>query len=215
MRPALVVEQLHERRPDVLEQIGLEHQLERARGRSHRAGACRAPRPGARGCSGRCRAAHSSSAAQVSASIVKSRRAANLIARRSCAPGPRGSAPPGRRSCGSARIEVGHAIDEVEDAARARVVEQPVDREVAPARVLVRRCPTRCRAVISRSSPSSASLALARVGAERAGLDDLRAEEDVGELEAPADDAAVAEQPPDLSGVALVATSKSLGLRPR
>ena len=83
------------------------------------------------------------------------------------------------------------------------VVEEAVDREVAPARVLLGRAEDVVAADQQVAALGLAAVAvlvldLARVGAERGGLDDLRAEEDVGEPEAAADDAAVAEQAPDL-----------------
>ena len=87
---------------------------------------------------------------------------------------------------------------------RLDVVEQAVDREVAAARVLARRAEhvvaadQQVAALGLRRARSLRRPQLARVGAERRGLDDLRAEEDVRQAEAAADDAAVAEQALDL-----------------
>src|SRR5690606_6107680 len=55
-------------------------------------------------------------------------------------------------------------------------------------------------------------VALARVCPERAGLDDLRAEEHVGELEAATDDSAVAKHSADLLGSGAGGDVEVLGL---
>ena len=85
------------------------------------------------------------------------------------------------------------------------VVEQAVDREVAPARVLLGRAEDVVAADQQVAALGLGALAaaflfldLARVGAEGGRLDDLRSEEDVREAEAAADDPAVLEQAPDV-----------------
>ncbi len=55
---------------------------------------------------------------------------------------------------------------------------------------------------------------VARLGAERARLDDLRAKEDMREFEAPADDAAVAEQLTNRFGCCAGGDVEVLGLAP-
>ena len=104
-----------------------------------------------------------------------------------------------------ARLEIGHAVDVVDDLPGLEVVEQAVDREVAPAGVLLGRAEDVVAADQQVAALGLGALAaaflfldLARVGAERGRLDDLRSEEDVREAEAAADDAAVAEQAPDV-----------------
>ncbi|MFO0634735.1 MAG: hypothetical protein U0168_17970 [Nannocystaceae bacterium] len=92
------------------------------------------------------------------------------------------------------RVEVGHAVDEVDDLLGLDVEEQAVDGEVAPARVVFDAAP------LVVGGDQRIVFALLRRGAKRAGLDDLRAEEHVGELEAAADDPAVAEQTADRLG---------------
>ena len=103
----------------------------------------------------------------------------------------------------------------VDDGERADVVEQRVDREVAPERILFRRAERvvavdaadrRFGAPVSAPRPLHRSPGLLGGGqllgrhlpAERRDLDGLRAETHVGETEAPADDPAVPEQPLDL-----------------
>ena len=65
---------------------------------------------------------------------------------------------------------------------------------------------------LSRARLAGLFLRLAGVGAEGGRLDDLRAEEDVRQAEAAADDAAVAKQPPDLVGRGAGGDVEVLGL---
>ena len=139
--------------------------------------------------------------------MVRSQRAANLTARRMRTGSSR------KRMSGSPMVRTTRAsrsampADVVDDLLALEVVEQPVDREVAPARVLLGRAEDVVAAdqqvaALGLGAVAAAFLVLhlARVGAERGRLDDLRAEEDVREAEAAADDAAVPEQAPDVVG---------------
>ena len=101
----------------------------------------------------------------------------------------------------------GMPADVVDDLLALEVVEQPVDREVAAARVLLGRAEDvvpadQQVAALGLGAVAAAFLFLhlARVGAERGRLDDLRSEEDVREAEAAPDDAAVLEEAPDVVG---------------
>ena len=83
----------------------------------------------------------------------------------------------------------------VDDLLALDVVEQAVDREVAALGVLG----LGAEHVVA-ADQEIVLVLVARVGAERRGLDDLRAEEHVGEAEPPADDPGVAERRLDLVG---------------
>ena len=91
------------------------------------------------------------------------------------------------------RLEVGEAVDVIDDLLLLDVVEQAVDREVAAARVLG----LGAEHVVA-ADQEVVIVVLLGVGAEGRGLDDLRAEEHVGEAKPPADDARVAERGLDL-----------------
>ena len=94
-----------------------------------------------------------------------------------------------------ARLEVLEAAHVVDHREVGDVVEEPVDREVPPQRVLAGGAERRCRTVIRSSGASR----IQRLGPPPEGrdLDDLSVgEEDVGEPESPADQPAVAEEPP-------------------
>ena len=134
-----------------------------------------------------------SSARQVAGSKPKSSRAANLIARsmRTGSSWNRMSGSPIVRI--ELGVEVGEAADVVDDLLALDVVEQAVDREVAAPRVLG----LGAEHVVAADQEVVVVL-VARVGAERRGLDDLRAEEHVGEPEPAADDPRVAERRLDL-----------------
>ena len=102
-----------------------------------------------------------------------------------------------------ARFQVDHAAHVVDDLAGLRVVEEAVDREVTTARILLGRtedvvAPDEQVAALRLGAVAFFLFELARVRAERRGLDDLRAVEDVGEPEAAPDDPAVPEQALDL-----------------
>ena len=137
--------------------------------------------------------------------MVRSQRAANFTARRMRIGSSR------KRMSGSPMVRTtrasrsGDAAHVVDDLLGLEVVEQPVDREVAPARVLLGRAEDVVPADQQVAALGLGALAaaflflhLARVGAERGRLDDLRSEEDVREAEAAPDDAAVLEQAPDV-----------------
>ena len=92
-------------------------------------------------------------------------------------------------------IEIGQPTDVVDDLLALDVVEQPVDREVAAARVLG----LGAEHVVA-ADQQIVIVLVARVGAERRGLDDLGAEEHVGEAKSPPDDPAIAKRRLDLVG---------------
>ena len=196
MQPAEVVVEADVGRPDVLEHVGLDHQLERAPGRAASEQLVELldqPRAAAAG----------------DVRGAGQQRLPGVGLDREVEPGGELDRPdhPDRvlaepdlgvaDRADDAAVEVGHAVDEVDDPTGVEIVEQPVDGEVAPARVLLDRAPL----VVVGDQEVVALLglvALARVGPEGARLDDLRAEEHVGELEPAADDPAVAEHPADL-----------------
>ena len=98
-----------------------------------------------------------------------------------------------------ARLQIGQPLDVVDHLLGLDVVEQAVDGEVAAAGVLLGRAEDVVAADeqiagLGLGAVAVLVLDLARVGAEGRGLDDLRAEEDVRQPEAAADDPAVAEQ---------------------
>ena len=90
------------------------------------------------------------------------------------------------------RLQVAQAVAVVEDRVARRVEEQRVDGEVAAQRVLLRRA----ELVVARDQHVLAFVGRLRRAAERRALQDLgvAVEVQVGELEAPADDAAVARE---------------------
>src|SRR5690606_18894267 len=88
-----------------------------------------------------------------------------------------------------ATLEVRDAVDEVDDPLVLHVVEEAVDREVAAPRVVLDRAP-----LVVVGDEEVLVARVRRRGAERAGLDDLMAEEDVDELEPTPNDPAVAKQ---------------------
>ena len=94
-----------------------------------------------------------------------------------------------------AALEVRDPVDEVDDAVRLEVVEEAVDREVAAARVVLDVPP-----LVVAGDQEVIVIGGDRRRPEGARLDDLRAEEDVRELEAAADDPRVAEGLADLLG---------------
>ena len=93
------------------------------------------------------------------------------------------------------RVEIGEATDVVDDLLALDVIEQAVDREVAAAGVL-----GLVAEDVVAADQKIVLVLLARVGAEGRGLDDLRAEEHVGEAKPTADDPRVAERRLDLVG---------------
>ena len=143
-------------------------------------------------------------ASYTSGAMPRSSRAANLIARRMRIGSSR------KRTIGSPMVwmvrsrDVLHPAAPVEDLAAVEVVEERVDREVAPERVLVRLAED----VVAADEEVVDDLAVGVLGRLHRGvapegrdLDDLAAaEEDVREAEAPADDAAVAEEGPHVLG---------------
>ena len=91
--------------------------------------------------------------------------------------------------------EVLEAADVVDDREVADVVEEPVDREVAPEGILAGR-PERVFGSLEQIGSGPLFGRRVRPPAERRHLDDLAVgEEDVGEPEAAPDQAAVAEEP--------------------
>ncbi len=95
-----------------------------------------------------------------------------------------------------AALDVGHAADVVQDHLAVHVVEQRVEREVPPPRVLLGRAED--VVVADQLDFVGRGLGHGQRRAERRDLDDLLAEVDVGQPEAAADDPAVAKQAPDL-----------------
>jgi len=108
-----------------------------------------------------------------------------------------------------AGLEIGQAVDVVVDHALGRIVEESVDREVAPTCVLGRGTEDIVLAdqEIVRVAPSRLGL-----GPEGRGLDQPVAVHDVHQPEAPADDPAVAKQPLDLAWMGLGSDVEVLGL---
>ena len=94
-----------------------------------------------------------------------------------------------------AAIEVRDPVDEVDDPVVLEVVEETVDREVAAASVVFDRPP-----LVVAGDQHVVALGGDGGRPEGARLDDLRAEEDVRQLEAAADDPRVAERLADLLG---------------
>ena len=97
------------------------------------------------------------------------------------------------------RIQILHAADVVAHAEIGDVVVERVDREIAPQRVFLDRAVD----VVAHDAPVDEMAIAAAVvagAAERRDLDDLASEHDVGEAEAPADQAAVTEQAAHLLG---------------
>jgi hypothetical protein len=93
----------------------------------------------------------------------------------------------------AAGLEIHQAVDVVDDPSPRDVVEEPVDREIPPKRVLL----AGAEHVVARHQ--GVVPLLGRRRPERGDLDDARAEAHVDETEAAADDAAVAEKPLDLA----------------
>ena len=136
--------------------------------------------------------------------MVRSQRAANFTARRMRIGSSRKRMSGIADRAHDARLEIGRAADVVDHLLGLEVVEQPVDGEVAAAGVLLGRAedvvpPDQQIAALGLGAFAAfLFFHLARVGAERGRLDDLRSEEDVRQAEAAADDAAVLEQAPDV-----------------
>ena len=97
-----------------------------------------------------------------------------------------------------ASVEIDQAIDVIDDFFFFDIVEQAVDGEVATARVLI----FFAEHVVAADQQIVAGVFFffARVGAEGRGLDDLVAEEHVGEPKSSTDDAAIAKDVADLVG---------------
>ena len=98
-------------------------------------------------------------------------------------------------------VQVAQAVDVVDDVEGLDVVEEPVDREVAPPRILLRGAEGVVAALVERPGRALVRHLDRVVGlpAEGAGLDDLVAEDHMRQPEAPADEEAVAEEPADLA----------------